>query len=111
MGKSPRRRRHSAAQSGAWLLACRAWACGPRTVMKTVAESPQHLNKWTTVVEVEAAVDESRPLACLIRSVRLNERVRVADAGNGRGGSAKWCLIFSGYAPHLSPEMRRDGSL
>jgi hypothetical protein len=79
--------------------------------MKTFAESPAHLSKWTGLVEVEAAVDKSRPSGCLIRSVRLNERVRVADAGYGRGGSAKWCLILSRYAPHFRPEKRKDGSL
>lgn len=45
------------------------------------------------MVEVEAAVDIARPLACLIRSVRLNEQVRVID------DSAKWCLRFPGTLP------------
>jgi len=79
--------------------------------MKTAGESPVHLNKWTGVVEVEAAVDELRPLGCLIRSVRLNERVRVADAGCGVGGSAKWCLLLSRYAPPAGPEKGKDGEL
>src|SRR6185312_14583108 len=31
----------------------------------------------------------------LIRSVRLNEQVRIADSTHGIGDSAKWCLRFS----------------
>ena len=66
----------------------------PTKCHENILESLMHLNKWTRVVEVDGAVDKSRPPTCLIRSVRLNEQVRVADSVCGVGGSAKWCLRF-----------------
>jgi transposase len=48
---------------------------------ENVFESRRHPMNWTGAVEVEAAVSKSRSWPCLIRSVRLNEQVRVADPG------------------------------
>src|ERR1035438_10262014 len=67
-------------------------------------ESRLHPIKWTRLVKVEAALGMSRPWPCLIRSVRLDEQVRKADAVYGIGGSAKRCLIFS---PVRSPSLVR----
>jgi hypothetical protein len=41
--------------------------------MKTSVESPPHLIKWSTTVEVEAAVERLRPSGCLIRDGFLNK--------------------------------------
>ena len=48
--------------------------------MKNGVESRQHPIRWNGMVEVEAAVDVSRPAACLIRNALLNQRVRSMDA-------------------------------
>jgi hypothetical protein len=54
----------------------------------------QHPIKWTGLVKVEAAMGKPRPVFCLIRSVHLNERVRVTNAGCGVGENARRRLLL-----------------
>jgi hypothetical protein len=66
--------------------------------MKTRPESRQHPIRWTGAVEIEAAVDMSRPTACLIRSVRLNEQMRADGDAIAHLWQREMVLKISRYA-------------
>ena len=74
--------------------------------MKTAAESRQHPIKWSGTVEIEAAVDKSRPRSCLIRSVRLNEQMCANGEAVCHRRQHEMVLKISRYALLPAPERK-----